>query len=124
MFGSYAMGSGVEIGKVSSADIYCAHAKAHVPCVDPVEIHQALESSLQRRSVIVAGLVWGTRGPQRHRRHTRSKKIRSAKQEDVHGSSLIDEVMNKRILKFNRFEIWDAYRRRADGLPKIAKSIH
>jgi hypothetical protein len=35
------------------------------------------------------------------------KKTRSAKQEDIHGSPLIDKVMNKRILKFDGFEIWD-----------------
>jgi hypothetical protein len=32
--------------------------------------------------------------------------------------------MNKRVLKFNGFDIWDAQRGRADGLPKFAKSIH
>src|SRR5262245_2917487 len=108
MLRSYAMGGGVEIGKVSSANVDGADAEAHVSCIDPVEIHQTLEDSLQRRSVIVAGLVGGDRGPQRRRRNTRSKKIRSAEQEDVRGSYLIDKVMNKRIRKFDGFEIGDA----------------
>src|SRR5262245_4256057 len=108
MLRSYAMGGGVEIGEVSSTDIYGADAEPHVSCIDPVEIHQTLKGSLQRRSVIVAGLVRGAGRPQRRRRHTRSKNVRSAKQEDVQGSYLIDNVMNKRIRKFNGFEIGDA----------------
>src|SRR5262245_745243 len=108
MLCSYVMGGGVEIGKVSSSNIDGADAEAHGPCIDPVEIHQTLEDSLQRRSVIVAGLVRGARGPQRRQRPTRNKKIRSAKQEDVHSSYLIDKVMNKRIWKLNGFEIGDA----------------
>src|SRR5262250_1735270 len=108
MLRSYAIGSGVEIGKVSGTDIHGANAEAHGSGIDPVEIHQPLEGGLQGRSVIVAGLVRAARGPQRHRRHTRNKKIRSAEHEDVHSSSLIDELMNKRVSKFNGFEIWDA----------------
>src|SRR5690242_1747928 len=108
MLRSYAMGGGVEIGKVSSSNIYGADAEPHVSCIDPVEIRQTLEGSLQRRSVIVAGLVRGAGRPQRRRRHTRGKSIRSAKQEDVQGPYLIDEVMNKRIRKLNGFEIGDA----------------
>src|ERR1700756_4510670 len=108
MLRPYGIGGGVEIGKVSSTNIHGADAEAHASGIDPVEIHQTLEGSLQRRSIIVAGLVRCARGPQRRRGHPRSKKIRSAKQEDIHGSSLIDNVMNKRILKFNGLEIWDA----------------
>src|SRR5262249_32803710 len=108
MLRSYALGGRVEIGEVSSTTIYAAGAEAHDGSIDPVEIHQTREESLQRRSIIVAGLVWGARGPQRRRRHTRNKKIRSAEQEDVHGSYLIDKVVNKRIRKLNGFEIGDA----------------
>src|SRR5262245_49942768 len=63
MLGSYAMGGGVEIGKVPRTNIDGADAEAHASCIDPVEIHHTLEDSLQRRSVIVAGLVRGARGP-------------------------------------------------------------
>jgi hypothetical protein len=101
------MGGGVEIGKVTCTNIHGADAEAHVSCIDPVEIHQTLENCLQRRSIIVAGLVRAARWPQRRRRHTRNKKIWSAKQENVRGSSLIDKLMNERISKFNGFEIWD-----------------
>src|SRR5262249_41924671 len=124
MLRSYAMGGGVEIGKASSTDIDGADAEAHVSCIDPVEIHQTLEYSLKRRRIIVAVLVRGARGPQCRRWHTRNKKIRGPKQEDVHSPYLIDKVMHKRIWKFNRFGIWDAYRRRTDGLPKFAQPIH
>src|SRR5215470_11280620 len=123
MLRSYAIGGGVEIGKVSGTDIHGANAEAHGSGIDPVEIHQPLEGSLQGRSIIVAGLVRAARGPQCRRRHTRSKKIRSAKQEDAHGSSLIDKLMNKSVSKLDGFEIWDAQRRRANGLPKFTKSI-
>src|SRR5215510_8060613 len=124
MLWPYAIGCVVEIGKVPSTDVHGAHTEAHATGIDPVEIHQALEGRLQRRSIVVAGLVRRVRGPQRRRWHTRSKKIRSAKQEDIHGSSLIDKVMNERILQFDGFEIWDTYRRRADGLPEFAKALH
>src|SRR5215510_4190747 len=46
MLRSYAMGGGVEIGKVSSTDIHGADAETHASCIDPVEIHQTLEGSL------------------------------------------------------------------------------
>src|SRR5215471_3752441 len=108
MLGSYAIGGGVEIGKVSSTDIHRADAQTHMSCVDPVEIHQALEGSPQGRSIIVAGLVRAARGPRHRRWHTWSKKIRGAEQEDAHGSSLIDELVSQRIFKFNGFEIRDA----------------
>src|SRR5262247_822609 len=120
----YAIGGGVEIGKGPSSNVRGADTEAHATGIDPVEIHQTFEGSPQRRSIVVAGLVRCVRGPQRGRWQTRSKKTRSAKQEDIHGSSLIDEVMNKRISKFDGFEIWDTYRRRADGLPEFAKAIH
>src|SRR5215813_10163681 len=107
MLRRYAIGGGVEIGKVPSTNVHGAHTEAHATGIDLVEIHQTFEGSLQRRSIIVAGLVRCVRGPQRPRWYTRSKKIRSPKQEDIHGSSLIDKVMNKRILKFDGFEIWD-----------------
>src|SRR5262245_23168320 len=123
MLRSYALGGVVEIGKVPGTNIHGADAEAHGSGIDPVEIHQPLEGSLQRRSVIVAGLVRGFGRPQRRRRHARSKKIRSAKQEDVYGSSLIDQLMHKRVLQFNGYEIWDAQGRRADGLPKFTQSI-
>src|SRR5215475_7384003 len=90
----YAIGGGVEIGKVSSTNVHCAHTETHATSIDPVEIDQTFEGSSQRRSVIVASLVRCVRGPQRRRRQTRSKKIRSAIQKDVHGSSLIDKVMS------------------------------
>src|SRR5215471_15398549 len=120
----YAMGGGVEIIKVASANIHGADAETHASCIDPVEIHQTLEGGLQRRSIIVAGPVRGSRRPRHRRQQTRNKKIGGAEQKDVHGSSLIDKLMSKHILEFNGFEIWNAYRRRADGLPEIAKSIH
>src|SRR5262245_4132573 len=107
MLRPYAIGGGVEIGKVPGSNVRGAHTEAHGTGIDPVEIHQTFEGSPHRRSIIVAGLVWCIHWPQRRRWHTRSKKIRSAKQEDIHGSSLIDKVMNKRILKFDGFEIWD-----------------
>src|SRR5262245_3524590 len=108
MLRSYAMGGGVEISKVSSAHIDGADAEAHAACIDPIEIHQTFEDSPQGRSIVVAGLVRGARGPQRRQRPTRNKKIGSTKQEDVHGPYLIDKMMNKRIWKFNGFEIGDA----------------
>src|SRR5262249_41546593 len=55
MLRPYAVGGGVEIGKVSSTDIHCADAETHVPGIDPVEIHQLLEGSLQGSSIIIAG---------------------------------------------------------------------
>src|SRR5215468_3994474 len=63
MLRPYAIGGGVEIGKVPSTNVHGAHTEAHATGIDLVEIHQTFESSFHRRSIIVAGLVRRVRGP-------------------------------------------------------------
>src|SRR6516165_4546885 len=48
MLRSNASTRGVEINKVASAYVHAADAEAHASGVDPVEIHQAFERSLER----------------------------------------------------------------------------
>ena len=95
------MRGGVEIGKVPGANVHCTHTEAHATGIDPVEVDQTFEGRSQWRSIIIAGLVRCVRGPQYRRWHARGKKIRSAIQKDVHGSSLIDKVMSKLVLEFD-----------------------
>src|SRR5262249_10638127 len=63
MLRGYAIGGGVEIGKGPSTNVHGADTEAQATGIDPVEIHQPFKGSLQRRSVIVAGLVRCIRGP-------------------------------------------------------------